>query len=697
MNAYSLGRRAKLERARERVLLLFATLVASAISGCTIVRGEGAACRTDAHCPTGQSCCAGHCEATCDPITSDNGGDDGPWGDTDDGPPGDIASDASGDSDTDSATDADTGDDDSTPACGNGVVESGEACESGGCCNLSTCQLVVGTVCRASAGVCDVQETCSGASAQCPEDARLTGTVCRPSTGDCDAAELCTSSQAGCGADLPATNGSACDGGGCWSGMCYQRTTNGLVAAWDFEEAAGDVAGDISGMNPLIALEHLGAKATSWGSGSLSVGTGSGLGTSVPLAKLASAVATSDELTVELWLTLPATAPGTTVVIFTQPRALITPQLAIVQNGGAIGASLVTSASGGNLEAGVTTGSLTAGSTVHIVFTRSAGGLKSIYVNGVFEDLTGGTASSNLDAWPQAYAFLGSNDALDPLSQWRGSFHYVALYSRALTATEIENHYRASSRSCDDASRTWTQDTDGDGFGVADISSGVTTGCRPSATASARSSDCNDGSTNQHRGLYDVCGNGVDEDCSGGDSVCGAYAQVGSAGIVIEAEHWTSNATNQGPAWTVIESDAASGGTAVAAWPDSGVSYSSSEYPTLAPRLDYPIQFATAGTYYLWVRARASGVASQRVHFALDQTGFSDLSTIETSCCGGWRWYRLNSPSGNPAVLQVTATGAHTVNLYAREDGVAVDKLVLTLNSGFTPSDKGPGETTVTP
>src|SRR5881396_676297 len=59
-----------------------------------------------------------------------------------------------------------------------------------------------GTVCRASAGVCDVAETCTGTSRDCPADGLAsTTTVCRASAGPCDAVENCTGSSASCPAD----------------------------------------------------------------------------------------------------------------------------------------------------------------------------------------------------------------------------------------------------------------------------------------------------------------------------------------------------------------------------------------------------------------------------------------------------------------------------------------------------------------
>src|SRR5439155_1339941 len=59
-----------------------------------------------------------------------------------------------------------------------------------------------GTECRAAAGVCDVAETCDGSSDACPSDAfKSSSTVCRAAADECDAAETCTGSSATCPSD----------------------------------------------------------------------------------------------------------------------------------------------------------------------------------------------------------------------------------------------------------------------------------------------------------------------------------------------------------------------------------------------------------------------------------------------------------------------------------------------------------------
>lgn len=63
------------------------------------------------------------------------------------------------------------------PECGDGELDDGEECDAGGaagaCCTPS-CQFASpGTVCRPLAHACDVEEVCSGASADCPPDLAL--------------------------------------------------------------------------------------------------------------------------------------------------------------------------------------------------------------------------------------------------------------------------------------------------------------------------------------------------------------------------------------------------------------------------------------------------------------------------------------------------------------------------------------------
>lgn len=112
----------------------------------------------------------------------------------------------------------------SSPFCpSDGVKPKNSACpDDGNACttdlctgNSIACQHAAGNpgaVCRATAGVCDVQEVCTGTSTSCPANAFVAaGTVCRASASQCDAAESCTGTGAQCPANGGKPDGSACD------------------------------------------------------------------------------------------------------------------------------------------------------------------------------------------------------------------------------------------------------------------------------------------------------------------------------------------------------------------------------------------------------------------------------------------------------------------------------------------------------
>jgi hypothetical protein len=97
-----------------------------------------------------------------------------------------------------------------------------------------------GTQCRASAGVCDVAESCTGTAAACPADAVVSaGIVCRASLGGCDVTEACNGSSKACPSDGYSPDGTNCgtsveEWGSCqrgnWFNLCDMNGTQSLYA-----------------------------------------------------------------------------------------------------------------------------------------------------------------------------------------------------------------------------------------------------------------------------------------------------------------------------------------------------------------------------------------------------------------------------------------------------------------------------------
>ncbi len=97
----------------------------------------------------------------------------------------------------------------------NGAPCTGEAKSCGKwLCMNKACILVPkdsGSVCRAAAGECDVDEVCDGTSTDCPEDKlKSASDVCREAVDDCDEAEYCDGTTAACPADVKDTTSAEC-------------------------------------------------------------------------------------------------------------------------------------------------------------------------------------------------------------------------------------------------------------------------------------------------------------------------------------------------------------------------------------------------------------------------------------------------------------------------------------------------------
>jgi hypothetical protein len=100
-----------------------------------------------------------------------------------------------------------------TSACGGGNPNDCQACAvaAGGTTDGTCTPLTTPQTCRPSDGVCDVAETCSPSSLDCPSDSfAASSQVCRAAAGTCDVPELCTGSSATCPADAFVASGTVC-------------------------------------------------------------------------------------------------------------------------------------------------------------------------------------------------------------------------------------------------------------------------------------------------------------------------------------------------------------------------------------------------------------------------------------------------------------------------------------------------------
>lgn len=209
----------------------------------------------------------------------------------------------------------------------------------------------------------------------------------------------------------------------------------------------------------------------------------------------------------------------------------------------------------------------------------------------------------------------------------------------------------------------------------------VTTGCQNVDNTASCADDGNACTS-------DVCSAGQCTHPSNGTCASGPFLES-SGTVVIEAEHFTINTARANHTWDTTADAAAAGGQVMRSSPNNGANINTG-YSAGSPQLDFPIKFSTTGTYQVWLRGYAANGDDDSVHVGLDGVGPTSSDRITTFATSpSWTKATMDGPV---ATIVVSTPGVHTLNLWMREDGLSVDRLLLTTNANFTPSGVGPAE-----
>jgi lysophospholipase L1-like esterase len=171
----------------------------------------------------------------------------------------------------------------------------------------------------------------------------------------------------------------------------------------------------------------------------------------------------------------------------------------------------------------------------------------------------------------------------------------------------------------------------------------------------------------------------------------GAFLQDGTGLVSMEAEHYQGNVPRGDYAWALVANPGYSGSGAVQAYPrDEALE------PVVAgtgPQMDYQVQFSRTGTHYIWIRALAYSDSTDSAYVGLDGDAAGAAPVTGLNYDGQtWKWTK-QTQVGPIAQIYVTSPGLHTINVWMRESGIVLDKLVLTPSSSYTPTGTGPPET----
>ncbi len=149
---------------------------------------------------------------------------------------------------------------------------------------------------------------------------------------------------------------------------------------------------------------------------------------------------------------------------------------------------------------------------------------------------------------------------------------------------------------------------------------------------------------------------------------------------VVEAEDHDARVARSAHDWATGTGPAGLAGSAIQATPDTGARITAS-IATTSPEAGYRVLFPSAGTYQLWVRS--FGISNgNTLHAGRD--GAVTAQNISHTV-GSWTWRKV--------AVAIPSAGEHTVQLWMREDGLRVDRLLLAQSASFTPTGSGPAAT----
>jgi len=160
--------------------------------------------------------------------------------------------------------------------------------------------------------------------------------------------------------------------------------------------------------------------------------------------------------------------------------------------------------------------------------------------------------------------------------------------------------------------------------------------------------------------------------------------------ICVEAESYHLNQPRGDHSWVLDQFGDYSGGLAMRSTPNIGANLHTN-YAATSPRLDYQVQFVRTGVHYVWVRGVGPTGSDDSLHVGLDGNEIETSKRISLGGSGTVVWRTLTM-AGTDAYFTVATTGLHTINVWMSEDGVIVDKVLVTTDPNYTPSGSGPNE-----
>jgi hypothetical protein len=225
------------------------------------------------------------------------------------------------------------------------------------------------------------------------------------------------------------------------------RVATSLQALYPFREGKGGLVHDTARVGTPIDLKIDNEQAVRWSSRGLLLTAPTLIASPGPAARIAKECKSSQEVTLELWFrpsTLTPAAKDGRLLTFSSDFRNQNFMVGQDEFQGPVRSYFVRLRTTSTDPVGkpalpLPEGTATAKVT-HLTYTRSSAGTAILYVDAV-EGARAAVAGS-LAAWDESYR-LGLGNEFTNDRPWLGEFHLAAIYSRALTAEEVKQNFKA--------------------------------------------------------------------------------------------------------------------------------------------------------------------------------------------------------------------------------------------------------------
>lgn len=211
------------------------------------------------------------------------------------------------------------------------------------------------------------------------------------------------------------------------------------IALYDFQEGSGNTVNDVSGFGVPLNLTIDNPSNTTWlSSGGLTVHSATIVKSAGIATKIINTCKATNEISIEAWVQPQSMGQSGPARIATLSENSTNRNFTLGQNGNDYIARLRTTSTGNNGTPDITANDDLVTSIQHVVFTRDASGDTRLYVDGIQQQ--SGTRSGTFNNWSNDDEFALANELTNDRA-WLGTYYRVAIYSRALTASEVgQNH-----------------------------------------------------------------------------------------------------------------------------------------------------------------------------------------------------------------------------------------------------------------